>query len=217
MDILFDIIVPYRDRASHLSRFIPHYRRHFPEANIIVVEQDNDHPFNRGWLLNCGFILSKSEYVIFSDVDMLIASGFHHYRKYPETPTQLATHVQQFGYQMPFPEYFGGVNMFNRHDFVYIDGMSNKFHGWSCEDNELYDTVIKSGLKISHRSCWYNSLHHDRPFDGICVPKSHPNYVYWKRGRDADDGLQNCKFEIKSITNNHYKIDYHEMGSYSWI
>ena len=73
------IVVPYRDREEHLSRFIPSIKKHLKDINIddyeiFVVNQDNDLPFNRGWLCNIGFTLaenSKCDYVCFHYVDML--------------------------------------------------------------------------------------------------------------------------------------------------
>ena len=54
------IVVPYRDREEHLSRFIPSIKKHLKDINIddyeiFVVNQDNDLHFNRGWLCNIGF------------------------------------------------------------------------------------------------------------------------------------------------------------------
>lgn len=213
MAVNFDIIVPYRDRESHLKRFVPYYTRLFPDARIIIVEQDNDKPFNRGWLLNVGFHFSGSEYVIFHDVDMLVSHGHRHYLIPPDRPVHLATHAQQFGYRMPFPEYFGGVTMFNRMDFLICNGYSNKFNGWGGEDNEIYDHLKRMDIPIGSRDCWHQSLPHEREFSGMCLPPDHPNYIYWKKGRDADDGLTNCRFRIVSsrldTRVSHIRVDAH--------
>ena len=46
------IIVPYRDREEHLSRFIPHMEKFLSDKNIqykiYIVEQGDGKPFNRG-------------------------------------------------------------------------------------------------------------------------------------------------------------------------
>ena len=48
------IIVPYRDRESHLTKFIenvtPYLKSKKIKHEIIVVEQADDKPFNRGKL-----------------------------------------------------------------------------------------------------------------------------------------------------------------------
>ena len=59
------IIVPYRDREEHLARFVPHMDKFLSERNIkhkiFVIEQLNDRPFNRGWLLNVGYRIAEKQ------------------------------------------------------------------------------------------------------------------------------------------------------------
>jgi len=206
----FSIIVPYRDRPDHLAKFVPHYTALFPMAEIIVVEQADNRPFNRGWLLNVGFEQAIGNHVIFHDIDMIAASGMQHYIKFPEHPTQLATHAQQFGYRMPFPEYFGGVTSFSVDDFEACNGFSNNFWSWGGEDCEMYDNVKKCGFEILYKTCYHNCLHHEREFKDICLPTDHPNYILWKQGRGSFDGLDSCIFDIVhlKISGNyhHYKV-----------
>lgn len=78
------IIVPYRDRAEHLAKFIEHYKGVLP---IYVIEQADGKPFNRAKLLNVGFLEFGRyyDYAIYHDVDML-AENFEAYSIYPEKP-----------------------------------------------------------------------------------------------------------------------------------
>jgi hypothetical protein len=187
-------IVPFRDRYAHLYQFIPHYVRRFRQAKIFIIEQADKEPFNRAKLFNCGFLEFQNEFDYFAahDVDLLCTKGDY---SYCENPTQLATHAQQFKHKMPFPEYFGGVTLFNNKDFVFLNGFSNKFRGHGGEDNEMYYNVINSGLKISYRDCWYHSLYHlpssENPlgYDAAKMEQA-------KRPRDPDDGLTHCKYEV---------------------
>lgn len=185
-------IVPYRDRASHLRQFIPHYRRRFPDAHIYIIEQGDHKPFNRGKLLNVGFkhFQDTFDYVAFSDVDMLLTKGDY---SYPSCPTQLATRVQQFKYKMPFPEYFGGVTLFRKEDFILCGGYSNNMQGWGAEDNLLRDSVLKAGLKIEHRECFYQSLNHSRHIDPLLHQK---NIEIWNAGMQPNDGLAYCEYKV---------------------
>jgi glycosyltransferase involved in cell wall biosynthesis len=196
------IIVPYRNRAAHLRQFIPHMRSRFKDAEIVIVEQADDKPFNRAKLLNIGFLNSEADYFAMHDVDMLPMKADY---SFPEVPTHIATRVSQFRYKMPFPEYFGGVTLFNRNDFTTLNGYSNKFFGWGGEDNEMYDHVMRSGMKVARRICTFESLHHLRDIDGKLYEK---NCELWKSGRDKDDGLTHCDYEIIKTTNHadYYKI-----------
>lgn len=187
----FTIIVPFRNRFGHLGKFIPHMRARFPNQDILIVEQEPGKGFNRAKLLNVGFLEAEicQEYFCFHDVDMLPSRADY---SYPVNPTQLATKVQQFGYRMPFAEYFGGVTLFNRADFVKCNGYSNNFWTWGAEDNEMYDNVKRAGLTIDYRQGFFESLHHrqeDRSEHGLNVEK-------WKAGRGEKDGLTHCEYKV---------------------
>jgi beta-1,4-galactosyltransferase 4 len=189
------IIIPFRNRSQHLAKFLQHYRPKLPDAEFIIVEQSIHKQFNRAKLLNIGVLNTDADYYAFHDVDMLV-QGPHDY-SYPENPTLLATNASQFNWQLPFPEYFGGVVLFSRQDFVLCNGFSNNFWGWSGEDNEMYLRVLSCGLKILHRPHRYLSLPH---------PKSHPTgydpfkMEQAKQPRKEDDGLSHCEYKILSET-----------------
>lgn len=185
-------IVPYRDRRRHLYQFIPHYRRRFKDLKIYVIEQGDARAFNRAKLLNIGFLVFQNSFDYFAahDVDMLCTKGDY---SYCNNPTQLATHAEQFRYTMPFPEYFGGVTLFNNKDFIRCNGYSNEFWGYGGEDNEMYNNVKNCGLEISYRDCFYESLYH---------PPSHPQgfdaekMEQARKPRHPQDGLTHCEFKI---------------------
>ena len=51
------IIIPYRDRANQLFEFKKEISNHIDfDYELIVVEQLGDKDFNRGKLLNIGFV-----------------------------------------------------------------------------------------------------------------------------------------------------------------
>lgn len=193
------IITPYRNRPGHLRQFIRHYK----DFSIYVIEQDNDLPFNRGMLLNIGFSIAKATHCIFHDIDMLCIGGLNHYRSYPGNPVQLATHAEQFGYRLPFAEYFGGVTMFSRDHFELCNGYSNHFWGWGGEDNLMYDTVISKGLQVIRKNCYHKSLKHERN-GPICLPNDHPNFRLWKAGRKDGDGLDGLRYTINDVQKSTY-------------
>lgn len=187
------IIIPYRNRRAHLAQFLPYYRKLLPAARFIVVEQTMTKEFNAFALCNVGasYAWDTSDYFCFHDVDMLV-QGKPDY-SYPETPVHCATNASQFGWQMPFPEFFGGVVLFNKEHFQLCNGYSNRFFAWAGGDNELYYRVHKVGLSVSRRPHRYLSLPH---------PKRHPagfdpvRQKQAEQDRADDDGLNSVKFEI---------------------
>ena len=120
------IIVPYRDREEHLARFVPHMDKFLSDIDykIFVIEQDNDRPFNRGWLLNIGFDIAKKQgydYFCFHDVDMLPEDKSCDY-SWVDKPTHLASRLSKFNYRLVYPEYIGGVSLIIIDKFVLING-----------------------------------------------------------------------------------------------
>lgn len=190
------IIVPYRDRAVHLNVFIKAIERRLPKSKIFIIEQEPGKPFNRGKLLNVGFSISEKENFesyCFHDVDMIPMTV--DYTK-PSNPTLIATKVSQFNFKLPFSEYFGGVLLFNKEDYIKADGHSNEFWGWGGEDNEMYDQVVKrKGMKVDYRDCFFTSLHHQRRREEELYKK---NLSLWKSGRAPGDGLSNLDYWILS-------------------
>lgn len=189
------ILIPYRNRAEHLKQFIPHYRKLLPYADITLIEQADDQPFNRGKLLNIGWLETREhcDYTSQHDIDMLGIRNRVDY-SYPKQPTHLATHVSQFHNVMPYPEYFGGVTLFNHADMELVRGYSNHIWGWGCEDNLLYDTILKAGLKPAHRQCWFKSLHHKK--NGPNHPYYAESFKIMQEGLLDDDGVFHCQYEV---------------------
>jgi len=187
------IVIPYRNRRLHLQQFLPYYRKLLPAATFIVVEQSMKKEFNAFKLCNVGakYAWDSAEYFCFHDVDMLV-QGKPDY-SYPETPIHCATNASQFNWQMPFPEFFGGVVVFNKPDLEKCNGYSNNFFSWGGGDNELYNRCLAVGLEVNRRPHRYLSLPH---------PKRHPTGFDPVRQKQAEqergpnDGLSNVEFEI---------------------
>lgn len=193
------IIVPYRDRQTHLDVFseqIPEYIKDI-DFDIVFVEQYDEKPFNRAKLLNIGFDYTKntSDYFCFHDIDMIPTEADY---SYPDKPYHMATNVGQFGGSSAYPTYYGGVNVFNKEDFIKINGYSNDFWGWGGEDDDLLNRVKFNGYDLYRRKGVYKSLAHK--FNG----PSHENYQnnVKKLTEKYDyslDGLTSLEYELVSV------------------
>ena len=149
------IIVPYRDRPQQLRRFVSYmkdYMKQFPwiEYEIIVVEQSDTKKFNRGKLLNVGFIHAEARghhYVIFHDVDLLPVKGTY---EHSYDVLQLANRFERLDdFERTIQrDYFGGVTLFPIHLFREINGYSNKYRGWGFEDNDLLLRCRDKGIGL---------------------------------------------------------------------
>ena len=56
--------------------------------------------------------------------------------------------VDRFQYQLFMPEYTGGVAAISAQQFSAINGFSNLYIGWGCEDEDFYIRIIKAGLSL---------------------------------------------------------------------
>ena len=139
------IIVPYRNRETQLELFkhrIVDYLKYNTDIQdyvVIVVDQIDKKLFNRGKLLNIGFVEAKNrgcDYVVFHDVDMIPIEVDYSYNSHP---LQLANRFIADGdfTRTIQRNYFGGATMFTVKDFEKINGYSNKYKGWGFEDDDL--------------------------------------------------------------------------------
>ncbi|MGK5594390.1 MAG: galactosyltransferase-related protein [Parachlamydiaceae bacterium] len=194
------VIVPYRNREEHLKQFIPYINNFLSDVphHIYVVEQTEEKPFNRGSLLNIGFLQAKTtcDYVCFHDVDMLPVSADY---SYCSAPTHLATNVEQFGYQMPYSQYFGGVTLFNSHDFALINGYHNGYFGWGLEDDDLRLRCFFHGLTVESRQGTFLSLPHPHAEEtNLDTRRNRQLFERFYRGDITllADGLDSLQFTI---------------------
>ncbi len=217
------IIVPYRDRAEHLSTFVGHMLTYFSRDKldrhtpykITIVEQFDDGLFNRGKLSNIGFDLTKDafDYFCFHDVDFLPIWADY---RYPDKPTRIIWHGADV---VPYEEgdsvkinhdyerYFGGVVLFTKEHFQRINGYSNAYEGWGFEDNDLRVRCEEAGLGRDLRDGTFRPLHHkntgmDRTLKFNDVAKAN-NARFDKRiksGRFKDimqeDGLSDLSYTV---------------------
>ena len=145
------IIVPYRNRPNQLSQFKQHLKNFISQPyQLIVVEQTDNKEFNRGKLLNIGFLKAEElgcDYVVFHDVDMLPLSADYSYSDFPvhlisdlELPPGTKRDL--------FDNYFGGVTLFPANIYRQINGYSNNYFGWGFEDDDVFLRCIENGINI---------------------------------------------------------------------
>ncbi len=104
------IIIPYRDRSTHLKLFINNIHiflsRQRMNYGIYIIEQFGQDDFNRGLLINIGFLESIKDSInnqlnvnwncfIFHDVDFIPQNGRNIYKCSDEYPLHLASYPEQ--------------------------------------------------------------------------------------------------------------------------
>lgn len=223
-DKKLSIIIPYRDREQALSQLIPSLQNYVSKQvdnfEIIVIEQGNNKPFNKGLLNNVGFLQSSGDYVCFHDVDLLPEISDY---SYPLKPSHISSHCSQFNYINIPDRIMGGVILFTKEHYQQVNGYSNEFNGWGKEDDDLYARCVKENLHpYKHPFGKFFSVPHAHRLSN---PKENEYHaINGKRFRDYEsgvlgqdyhkkDGLNNCKnlinyLEIKESKDNmtHYIV-----------
>ena len=148
------IVVPYRNRPNQLKTFTERIADliNLP-YELIIIEQVDDKEFNRGKLLNIGFMKAVSldcDYVVFHDIDMLPIKADY---SYSDTPVHLIS-----DFKLPegvsrelFDDYFGGVTLFPCNLFKQINGYTNEYFGWGFEDDNLLLRCKENQIKLDSR------------------------------------------------------------------
>jgi hypothetical protein len=211
------IIIPYRNRLDHLEKFIEHFNNlnyNNSKIDVYIIDQNNADKFNRGLLLNIGFIIAKIKQIydryIFHDVDSFPDQEmFNLYFDCIKYNIHYAS--PKLKYKYTFENFFGGIIGFNKADFELINGFPNTFFGWGGEDDALYNR------------CAYNNIQIYRPISGSFILIDHLGptsleYNYNKKKNILDDikqwknnGLRqllNFFINIKKIeTFNEFKLN----------
>jgi hypothetical protein len=136
------IIIPYRNRKKHLDYFIkksvPLLKKYIPNLNILIIEQENGKPFNRGYLLNIGVNESDKncKYIFTHDIDI------NPYKKFILDLYCKELKKNDILGIFTSCSSLGGICKYNKSDFIDINGYSNKFWGWGAEDRDIYNRSI---------------------------------------------------------------------------
>jgi len=151
------VIVPYRKRPGHLRKFQQSIESYLKDQDyeLIVVEQADDLPFNRGKLLNIGFeyaVRKQCDYVVFHDVDMLPIDVDY---SYSDVPIHLANGFTNSDREI-FDTYFGGVTLFPIDLFKKVNGYSNEYWGWGFEDDDLL-------MRLTEQHIFTDTIYYEVP------------------------------------------------------
>lgn len=183
------IIVPYRDRQEHLAKFLSHMQNGIHSAMpICIIEQTEQNRFNRGKLLNIGFLENPGyTHYIFHDVDMLPYGVVNYMTKYTAPVVQLAnSNIQLLGY-------LGGVTRFSAFTFKKAGGYHNEYYH-RAEDNEMAFNLKRLDINVINRFSKFITLDHKRT-----GPEFDP--ALWQKAqlkRHIQNQLACCEYGIKN-------------------
>lgn len=203
------IIVPYKDREDHLSIFLRHIHP-FLQAqmlnySILLLEQTHPNVFNRGALLNIGFLEARKlwpevDCVIFHDVDLLPEHYSNLYRC-RETPLHLGAFVDTANYRV-YKTIVGGVLAVRPHHMFLTNGFSNTYWGWGGEDDDMYNRIAEyRKMRILYPDPVIGRLTMIKHHRDKSNPLNHHNAMGRKvHGTNyAEDGLNSVMYDVINV------------------
>jgi hypothetical protein len=131
------IIIPYRQRESHLKSFIndvvPLFRKYLNPFKLVIVEQEDGKLFNRGRLLNIAFTEYKdtARFFITQDVDTFPLDECVK-KMYGNNLYDVLRIFNGHDSSL------GGICKLSRDSVFAINGFPNHIWGWGIEDRALY-------------------------------------------------------------------------------
>ncbi|KAJ3290869.1 hypothetical protein HDU79_002885 [Rhizoclosmatium sp. JEL0117] len=200
------VAVPFRDRMDHLRLFahfiLNHLDSHRTSHALLIVNQTDPHPFNRGALLNVAALIADSLLhpptdIILHDVDHLPASDALTYASSPK-PIHLASAASKKGYDLPYTSYTGGVAQLPFAVYKQINGHTNNLWGWGGEDDDL-------GIRLHKNGVSYTRLEPTELGRYECLPHEHSNdqaegkgeiYDSTRKGGWKTDGMNSLQYDI---------------------
>lgn len=199
------IVVPYRNRQKHLSVLVNNLHVFLSDKNIsytiFVIELAQPTRFNRGLLLNAGYIISNQlgmyTCFIFHDVDLIPMDKRIPY-KCEHMPLHMASGNSKFDGKMPYENYFGGVTMVGKEHFEQINGFSNFFFGWGGEDDDFllrFQTNNISIKRLSPSIGRFFALAHDQD-DGNPINDFRHHLLEKALERQTVDGISSVNFKL---------------------
>lgn len=168
-------IIPYRNRVQHIqlwTKFANEIYSNSLKFDVILVEQYNDNPFNKGILLNVGFwkameihhkrygkLMSPRPNLIFNDVDVFC--------KEPKfiRPEEYIYHPYGDDHCL------GCIFVCSPEAYLSFNGFSNKYNGWGRED---VDALERAKIqKIIVKTDGYQRRRSNRSF----IEFNHPSNI----------------------------------------
>uniref|UniRef100_A0A914WD67 Beta-1,4-N-acetylgalactosaminyltransferase n=1 Tax=Plectus sambesii TaxID=2011161 RepID=A0A914WD67_9BILA len=148
------VIVPFRDRQSHLSRLldflVPLLKRQMLDFRFIVTEQYGNDLFNKGRIMNAAFEVAQRlgvNCVIFHDVDMFPQNDRNPYGC-PDSPRHIGAFVSNLGYQLWYDYIVGGALAIRMEHYIAVNGYSNMYWAWGGEDDDMGKRIFALNFTI---------------------------------------------------------------------
>jgi beta-1,4-galactosyltransferase 1 len=180
--------------------------------NIYIIEQYNTDLFNRGALLNIGFIESYNHH--YNDECIYIHCNTDYHIPIDILPNIFNKKPNGFIDIHGFPSAtLGGFVLFDAQSYISSNGFPNNIYGWGGEDWGIWKRILKRKIHVSRPPQLYNKW--------IIENENHPrdrsnNRMNSYKAKNIDDilsnGLNTTSYMVDSCDIHHnivwYKVNF---------
>lgn len=237
----YSIIIPYRNRESHLEIMIPRLKEFFEKESyeIIVSEQDDFDNFRIACVENVGYIHSKGDVIILHQVDYYPTDDVSYevidmpvlparrgiflnednktYRHYSDIPAGYRKWEQEIDHN-----FYGGVICMTRSHFEQINGLNPLYKGWGNEDEDLRERFLWAGIPVKRNETGtFLCLYHEDNGDMNKKIKEHQEdfyegrkYFYERAYTDRSIGYKNMTYNYEELSTGIDKVRWIKSTNY---
>ena len=218
------IIIPHQNNIQGLKKLISYFQSE-PMINIqknnrmdiFVIDQNNADKFNRGLLLNIGYLIAMKNFsydrYIFHDIDY-----------YPDEELY-NLYFKFINYNIHFvpsnlSNFISGVLAIKKENFEKINGFPNNFFGQGTENDAFYNRCVKSNLDIYQPS---KGSFLDNPQNNFKIDKGNKYFdnIAYDKKNSFSNGLKQLlnffinikKYPIDDFITNYEIIDRNSTNS----
>ncbi|XP_005097538.1 beta-1,4-galactosyltransferase 1 [Aplysia californica] len=199
------IIIPYRDRLHHLHillrRLHPMLQTQKIDYRIFLIEQAGTDKFNRGKLMNVGYLEAfhqgDFDCLVFQDVDLLPEDDRNLYLC-DGYARHLASAIDEMRYHVMYYNYAGGVIAMNKQNFRRINGYANSYWGWGNEDDDFSARIQESGLLLTRPPPHIGRFKMVRHAKETRSEHGNEMFLGWK-ARWPHDGLNSLNYSVVHV------------------
>ena len=105
------------------------------------------------------------------DVDLVMEDERNLYYCNPKLARHISAGIDKYNYELPYDGLFGGVVALTKDQFEKINGYSNEYWGWGCEDDDMFIRVVHSCVGLEH------VMHDDAHYKMIFHPHDRENSI----------------------------------------
>jgi hypothetical protein len=224
MNSKYSIIIPYRDRRSHLEIILSRLLDHFKDKDfeIIISEQNDDDNFRIACVENIGVMYSTGETIILHQVDYYPTDDVsYEVSEYPILPARRGIFVgpdnktprdkddipggyRNWDIEID-PNFYGGVIAMKRSHFETINGLNPLYRGWGNEDEDLRERFKWANIPVKRNErgtflCLYHEDNGDlsiKTEDGKRDFIEGRKYLLTQAYNDRHIGYKNLKYDME--------------------